>query len=131
MNLGFLRSGLTFEFTRGRKQAKPAVGRRVQRWVSPLMAEKTLLPNSEQTLHARTLPEETWNRQATRLAIEGRPNRGAAEARGPARTTDSSELRQVHRWNELARSRALDDGDCSVGDRGVHEPGVSAQRANV
>jgi hypothetical protein len=27
--------GLTFEFTRGRKQAKPAVARRVQRRVSP------------------------------------------------------------------------------------------------
>ncbi len=33
--------------------------------------------------------------------------------------------------SELARSRALDDGDCSVRNRGVHEPGVSAQRANV
>ena len=123
--------GLTLEFTGVRKRAQPAVARPVQRWVSPLTAEKTSLPNSERALRARTVPEGAWNRQATQLPIEGRPNRGAAQPRRPTRTTDPSERRQVHRCNELAHSRALGDGDCSVRDRGVHELRISAQRANV
>jgi hypothetical protein len=40
---------LTFEFTRGRKRAKPAVGRRVQRRVRQ---------NAWRRLHGRTLPQE-------------------------------------------------------------------------
>jgi hypothetical protein len=63
--------GLTFEFTRLRKRAKPAVAGRVQRRVSP-WPDNTFVAKLSASIHARTLPEATVQAQlADAPTVEG------------------------------------------------------------
>ena len=55
---------LTFEFTRGRKRAQPAVGRRVQRRVRP-RARDHAVPSETHS----TLDEEAAGREGTTTAL--------------------------------------------------------------